>query len=356
MRGGGPVSQRDPTIDILRGLAILIMIGANMGASVLAQVPFWFRLYSSFAAPLFIMISGMIVCLTTQTKRHGLKHFIVRGIMIVTVGAIVDVFSGILPFTSVDVLYLIGTSLPVAGLFLYLGRGRKTLQWILVILVFLLTPIFQSVLGYTEYPSEYNLWGELTLIPAHPTSIINHWIVDGWFPLFPWLGFSLLGAILGDLRLKQKSFRGIVFLFGGIAILGVGSFVWWLYPGQLLTRAGYFELFYPPTLGFILTAIGMIIALFFIVDRKTLIFAYEPLRALGESSLFIYVFHLALIECIIVPIFSTLDFETFLLVYGVVVGFIVALAYGLRFLKSRWKHPAFVIRFLLGLELSPRDA
>lgn len=47
--------MRDKTIDILRGLAIFTMIAANISPYVLIEPhPFWFRLYGSFAAPLFI--------------------------------------------------------------------------------------------------------------------------------------------------------------------------------------------------------------------------------------------------------------------------------------------------------------
>ncbi len=45
---------RDKKIDILRGLAIFTMIAANISPYVLIEPhPFWFRLYGSFAAPLF---------------------------------------------------------------------------------------------------------------------------------------------------------------------------------------------------------------------------------------------------------------------------------------------------------------
>ncbi len=234
------MSQRDLTLDVLRGLAIFVMIGANMGGAVLegSQVPFWFRCYSSLAAPLFILVSGMMVALTAEMRHRGLKHFFVRGAMIVVVGVFVDVLIWkILPFTTVDVLYLIGVSLPLAGLFLRLPAKSR---WIVVISIFLLTPVLQNILGYSEYPSEFFLTGVQTVAPEHATSILAHWIVDGWFPVFPWLGFSLLGANLADLRRRWRTFGMNVFLFVGIGVSAVGSLAWWLYPGQLLTRAGYF--------------------------------------------------------------------------------------------------------------------
>ena len=337
------VSQRDLTVDVLRGLAIFVMIGANMAPLFEGSVPFLFRYYGSVAAPLFVLISGMMVALTTETKHHGLKYFLIRGAMIVAVGALVDVLVwNIIPFTTVDVLYLIGISLPLAALSLHL---KPKPRWVVMILIFLLTPILQGVLGYTEYPTEFYLWNlELTFVPQHPTNVLNHWIVDGWFPIFPWLGFSVVGVNLEELRRKWGSFARKDFILAGIGILAVGIPAWWVNPGRLMTRAGYVELFYPPTLGFVLTVLGTIAILFYIVDRKPSVFVYNPFRSLGESSLFIYVLHLVVIEYLIRPHFLTQDFKAYLLVYVGLACTIVLVSYGLRVLKTKWKNLICIVR------------
>ena len=340
-------NQRDLTVDVLRGLAIFVMIGANM-APLLKRpdVPFWFRYYASLAAPLFILISGMMVTLTIETSHHDVKYFFVRGVLIIAVGVLVDVLLWkILPFTTVDVLYLIGLSLPLAALSLHLESKTR---WGVVILIFLLTPLLQNVLGYSEYPTEIYLPEKLTSIPLQPISILNHWIVDGWFPIFPWLGFSLLGANLAGLRRKWKGFGKKVFLVAGVGITAVGILAWWLNPGPFMARAGYFELFYPPTLGFIMTVLGTILVLFYIVDKGPSVFVYNPFRALGESSLFIYVLHLVVIEYLIGPYYSVQDFKAYMVLYGGLACTIILIAYGLRVLKTKWKNRPFVIRFLLG--------
>lgn len=343
------VRNRDTTIDILRGLAIFTMVAANMAASVLASPhPFLFRLYGSFAAPLFILISAMMVVFTVQTKGHGLKYFLLRGMMIITVGALIDVLIWkIYPFTTVDVLYLIGISVPLAYLF---HRLDTLSRWIIVISIFLVTPVLQMNLGYTDYPTEFSLSGEQTIIIANQTGIFNHWIIDGWFPIFPWLGFSLLGVNLAALRWNKlhATFGKINIFLIGICILAFGGILWRLYPGSLLTRAGYSELFYPPTVGYITSAIGIIVILFSIVDWKPLINAYKPLQALGESSLLMYILHLALIEYIIAPIKSEQIFQVFLLIYIVLSSLLISIAYGLSVLKNRWKDRPFIVRFLLG--------
>jgi len=51
-----------------------------------------FRLYGTFAAPLFILISGMMVGLTTSAKGYGLKHFSGTGNDHPGSRALIDVF------------------------------------------------------------------------------------------------------------------------------------------------------------------------------------------------------------------------------------------------------------------------
>lgn len=323
------------------------MVAANMAGPALAEPhPFWLRLYGSFAAPLFILISGMMVVFTAKTKGHALKYFLSRGLMIITVGAFIDVLIWrIYPFTTVDVLYLIGISLPLAYLFYRLNNLSR---WVIMIFIFLATPALQNILGYTDYPTEFNLMGGLTIVIENQTNIINHWIIDGWFPIFPWLGFSFLGVNLANLRWDTVNFGKKFFSLIGICIMAFGSIIWWLYPGKLLTRAGYSELFYPPAFGYLMSAIGLIIILFSIVDRKPSVIAYKPLQVLGESALFMYVLHLILIEYVIVPIWQDETLQTFLLIYIVLSSLLILVAYGLRALKTKWKNRPFLIKFLLG--------
>lgn len=343
-------ATRDKTIDILRGTAIFTMVAANLAGEVLrADSPFWFRLYGSFAAPLFILISGMMVTLTKQTKGHKLKYFLRRGFMIIMIGVLVDtIIWKIYPFMSFDVLYLIGLSVPLAYLFSYLGYQPR---WIITISIFLITPVLQNALGYTDYPSEYYLWGEKVAEVSHETSILNHWIIDGWFPLFPWLGFSFIGVNLAFYRWKDLSkgiTRGNINFLIGIVILILGISLWRYHPGSMLIRDGYLELFYPPTLGYITSAIGLIFVFMWIVDTNSERIFYKPLGALGKSALFIYIVHLALIEYVITPLWPEEDFKTVLLNYSVLICLLIALAYGLQFLKAKWENRPFIVRFLIG--------
>ena len=186
---------RDGTIDILRGLAIFAMIASNSASYLLAEPhPFGLRLYGSFAAPMFILLSGFMVAYSTEQKNLEFKYFFTRGLIIIGIGAFIDIaiFKSY-PFTSFDVLYTIGLSLPVAYLFLKISN--KWNRWGLVLAIFALTPLLQKLLGYTDYPTIITFPFNIPVVPDYPTNIANHLLIDGWFPLFPWLGFSLLEQV-----------------------------------------------------------------------------------------------------------------------------------------------------------------
>jgi uncharacterized membrane protein len=328
---------RDASVDALRGIAILTMIEANLAASLLMQPhPLLLRLFGSFAAPLFIVISGMMVEYTSRTKGYGLTHFLFRGLSIVGVGVLVDVMIWkIYPFTTVDVLYLVGISIPLAYLF---SRLRSPPQWTITAAIFALAPILQVLLGYSDYPTEYTLLGQITVIASNQTSILNHWLVDGWFPIFPWLGFSLLGVALARVRwspnLRCKLGDPKVFLVG-LVVTGLGALIWFLYPGSLLVRAGYSELFYPPMTGYVLAAVGLVVILFGLVDRTASSRVYAPLQMMGPSSLFIYFLHHLLIEYVFSQVLQPQNMEIFIVAYVVLLVAMVLVAYVLRILKTR---------------------
>jgi uncharacterized membrane protein len=338
--------KRDTTIDILRGIAIFTMIAANTSAPVLAETPpMWFRWYGSLAAPMFIFLSGMMVSLTSQKANHTLNYFLVRGMIIMAIGAMIDLLvNTIYPFTTVDVLYLIGISLPISYFFL---RTNFWFRWVIVILIFALTPILQNAIGYTDYPTEYSLSGEVNNI-ENQTNILAHWLVDGWFPIFPWAGFSLLGIVMGDLRKKYENFKKPTFILVGIGSLVLGGIIWWFYSGKMLTREGYIELFYPPTIGYILAVIGFIISLFVLVDYTSSLVLYQPFKILGEASLFMYLSHLAIIRYVISVLWSEQQLQAFGLIYAAFLLVMIGIAYGLKFVKRNWRKRPLFFKILLG--------
>jgi len=269
------------------------MVEANMGAELLLKnPPLLLRLYGSFAAPIFILISGMMISYACKNRKHTFLYFLKKGALLILIAALIDILiMRVLPFTSMDVLYLIGLSMPLAYLF---EKTDLSFEVLIIILIFSLTPFLQHLLGYTSFPLPLSIKGGLYQYPLFKVVIQKRWIIDGWFPIFPWIGFSFLGIILGKLRIKYGNFKNQLFLLFGIIPLALGSFIWARHPGKLLIRGGYSELFYPPTLGYVIFSIGLIFLLFFIVDYTANNVIYKPFITLGQFSLHIYIFHIAL--------------------------------------------------------------
>jgi uncharacterized membrane protein len=320
-------SNRLGFIDALRGLAIVTMVAANSGAEVLGQPrPFWFRLYGSFAAPIFVTLAGMMVALATGRdrlragpNRRGFAQYLSRGIFILLIAMIVDLgIEGYLPLMTCDVLYLIALSLPLCYVACRLGPPAT---WGAALAVFLLTPCLQAKLGYQLSMHQPALDTPLTEWPNLVPGAARRFLIDGWFPAFPWIGFALLGAALGA---RTEGGRKSPCLPPGLAIgtLAVGI-AWWLRaPGAMVERAGYTELFYPPDIGYILTACGIVLCLLLLFERHSESRSIRWLRPLGRCSLLIYIVHLFVVQRAWRPLVDDMPLGQFL---GLYVGFLALL-------------------------------
>lgn len=110
----------------------------------------------------------------------------------------------------------------------------------------------------------------------------------------------------------------------------------------------YSELFYPPTIGFVLTALGVVMALLFAVHWSSNWPIYLPFRWLGESALLMYILHLAIIAYFLEPLFEDLNLANFLTVNFVIVFVLAGIAGTVHHLKLMWPRRPYVLRFLLG--------
>jgi uncharacterized membrane protein len=338
---------RDRGIDALRGLAILLMIMANSAPHSMAEpFPLWFRFVSSLAAPLFVMLAGFMVAYTSSSRGYGIQRFLVRGALVAASGVALDLFVyGIYPATSFDILYLLAVTLPVAYL---VSRWPTAVAWLLAALVFGLTPLLQGWLGYTPDPTEIYFMGEPSPMAPVETGIPQHILVDGWFPLFPWLGFGILGVALARLR---KAGHGASLWFGGVGLaLLVGGLAFWkLFPGLLLPRGGYVELFYPPTLGFALTFSGLLLTLLWAVTRFPPGRLFDPAYAVGEASITVYLVHLVLIVYVLEAVVDEPGSLGFFFLHSAwLTAACLGLGYLLRAVRKHYRSRNTVVRFYLG--------
>ncbi|MBI3953752.1 MAG: DUF1624 domain-containing protein, partial [Chloroflexi bacterium] len=349
-------------LDSLRGLAIASMVLLNLSAVVLAGVPpLPLRLIGSLAAaPVFILLSGLMVALTAD--RHGLLYFLLgRGLWILAVGAFVDlVVWRIYPFMGVEVLYIIGVSIPLAYLALKLAFWPRL--GLMVALV-ALAPLLRGLLGYSHFPLEFYLWGEQVWQLADPPKLgpVQHWLVDGWFPLFPWLSFAVLGAHLGE-RLQQRGRPAFLLETAllGVALTVAGAAAYVIAPPNSFVRGVWSELFYPPTVQFTVLALGVAVLLLALSLRwggfQVTQAALRPLAALGRASLGLYFLHLALAVFVGLRVtggWSQLSLGQYGLAYLAMMLALLAAAEAYAQVKRRWRPLTFWgLRGLVGAALT----
>lgn len=346
---------RDIPIDILRGFAILLMIMANLTPALfLLPAPGWYRFLSSLAAPLFIALAGMMITLSRTGKGRSLGYTTRRGGLVILAGALLQVLvSHYIPFIDMDVLYLIGLSLPVAYLYLGLPEGRR---WIIIVAILVLTPVLYAGFGYNEsiiVPELSLFTSPVSDTPLHgPADIVKSWFIDGWFPIFPWIAVPLFGAEIGMYRWRKGDVLRFQFRKEGLYAMGLliaGGILWALLPGAQVVREGYVELFYPPAIGLLVFCAGFLLLALTVLDhlraQHPLI---DPLRAAGECSLAIYLLHSAIITLVIEPLGIQVPLPAYFGGYLVLLAGMILVAYLLRYIRRSWRHPPFLVRFLIG--------
>lgn len=349
-------SNRLPWIDALRGLAIILMVPANLAPYFTEPHPMWFRILGSFAAPTFIMLSAGMVVLTGE--RHSLGYYLKRGSIIIGVGMGLDLLLwNILPWTSFDVLYTIGLALPL----IYLLRRIDARElFYLALIIFLATYVLQAFFGYHAEALEVYL-DELAMPPAG--RLLQSWFIDGWFPLFPWMGYALTGALFFRTFFRENSGVSNRFLLMGAVLTAVGfallflplPFVRNLADGTILeSRGGYSEIFYPPTFAYIFTSIGIVLLFSTLLRRFPVAGVTAVLAFFGRYSMLVYILHQVLGALAVEPTVVAFGFDAiesgpwFTFVNIVVLSTIFAVCFGVEVVKRRYPTRSTVLQVLFG--------
>jgi uncharacterized membrane protein len=283
-------------IDILRGIAILLMIPANYSPLWTEPHPLWFRFLASLAAPTFILLSSAMTLLNAH--KHSFKYYLQRGTIIIGYGVAVDLLVwNVWPFTSFDVLYLIGFSLPI----MYLCYRFKNLSLIVFsAVIFITTPLLQHYFGYHNEALEISLD---TLYWPGLTRILESWFIDGWFPLFPWLGYGFCGMLyFRYLSLNNMEITRSLLLFAmlmtllGLLLLFMPTHLFnnLSNDGILPSRIGFSEIFYPPTIPFIISSLSIFVLLTSGAQKLHSYRISQGIALCGRYSLLIYLLHQAI--------------------------------------------------------------
>jgi uncharacterized membrane protein len=339
------MKERNHTIDIIRGFAIITMIGSNLAGEVLVSPhPLWVSVFGSMAAPIFVLLAGYLVAMGVRSKDYKFSYFFIRGLLTVLVGAFIDsVLWGYYPFFAVDVLYLTGIAIPLTYFFIKLPNGFK---FSLFLIVALCSPFLRSKLGYIEIPTMIPLFqnGKFIIPNVQFITIVKHWFIDGWFPIFSWLAVAFSGSLFYDWKSKITNFKNldyvkiIVFSIGlaliGYFLIGIEQ--------RYSVRNNYTEVFIP-----------FILILFLLIEYNSKLSIYIPFRLVGVSPMFFYLFHFIIISLVILPYWGegkekNLPMQDYLFSYAFILILSLGCTYLIKLIKDRWKNQPFLVKFFIG--------
>ena len=214
--------------------------------------------------------------------------------------------------------------------------------------------MLQKVLGYQPQPFMVALNGEFD--PELASVLVwKHWIIDGWFPLMPWAGIGFCGILFyrfyerTENSCKTYRFSQSKFLLPMIALALAGVILGFLNPSPFLVRHGYWELFYPPTLSFMLTAIGFVGLLLALSERVCAINSMNFFQLLGSMTLAMYSLHLLIISHVLVPAFFPVQtFFTYFSIYSVHMAVLLVCAFSLKQLREYYLGMPLMFKWLVG--------
>jgi len=284
-------AKRLDSVDFLRGLAILLMVMANSAPYLLSEpYPYLLRFLSSLAAPLFIFLSGFSLAYTIGEKPNYLSKC-GQALQLLLSAALLDILVwGIYPFQTFDVLYTIAI-----GMLLNVVMYRFN-----VIYSICLIPVIIISGIYIRQKTVYRFEIEELFISENLSNIsfsdgiisIKRMLSDGWFPTLPWLSLSLLGSVSArKLNWVMNMRRHLLKIC--IVLFGVSCYFLFHEKSIQSLRDGYLELFYPPTLIFLLTAFFFVMLMFSAIRlqfNKYPVYLNWILR-IGKQSLFVYLAH-----------------------------------------------------------------
>ena len=337
---------RNYTLDIIRGIAIIIMLYANIYSYInpFEDCPPFVRLIFSSAAPIFIFLSGVSLRLARENGKTK-KRLFQRALQILILGVMLDFFIwNIAPFYTMDVLYLISFSLFVLIAIEDISDKLKLIFSIGIILfVFISGNYYEFYLKevlITDFQSDYVFLDS-----------VRHILIDGWFPIIPWMGFLFLGYLSYKYKYFFDRYSKVSLIIGIGLVFFVTFFHLFLFFKINPIRDGYTEIFYPVTLPFLLYVIGIFLIISYYFNIQ--IYRFKLLRDIGTFSLPVYVIHSVLIKFYI-PFFSQTinDFSNIKYIVGILIFYalVVICVYLIKTYSQLFNSKIFkIIKYFIGL-------
>lgn len=305
-------SHRYPYIDLLRGLAVVVMIEVHVFNEwlhpELKLTDGWYVLnfINGLVAPTFIFLAGFSFTIAAVRKWNdflrvtpSLKARFRHLLLILGVGYVLHIPAYsyrtlkywttpeiLSTFWIVDVLQVIVAGLFILHLILMISRRRS----VLIVSALLFSLLLFSLSPFVNGSGFFDSW---------PRMFACYFVQDygSLFPLFPWGGFLFLGAACADLFMRrQRQDQGLsalrILARGGMAALAAGVIMdaipWFHYAGYEFWQNS------PP---FSLVRIGCVLLLLYLaawLDQRKRI-SSSMLVLMGQESFLVYALHLMII-------------------------------------------------------------
>jgi uncharacterized membrane protein len=310
-------THRIPSIDILRGLIMVVMALDHVRDFFCAtpfrpedltqtSVPLFFtRWVTHFCAPTFIFLSGVSIFLLQQrkpTRREVSMFLLTRGLWLVVVEILVINFALQFGYQLIilTVFWVIGWSMVFMAALLWLPRWLMITSAIVIIGGHDAIPAIANVTPQNAIAAILHNSPFLLQIGKQPVLVA--------YTIFPWAGVMLAGYLIGPWLLEQPARRDKLLITAGTALLalfvvlrGINLYgdpaPWSVQPrGGVYTALSFINVSkYPPSLQFICLTVGVGLILLYVFSRWTNR-ATSFVQVYGRVPFFYYVLHLPLIH------------------------------------------------------------
>jgi uncharacterized membrane protein len=324
----GVVRQRLDSVDLLRGLVMVIMaldhVRDYFHSDALLFDPtdlsktnvalFFTRWVTHFCAPVFVFLAGTGAFLSAsrgKTRAELSRFLLTRGLWLILLELTVVKLGWSFSFDTqfvVQVIWAIGVSMIVLALLVHLPVWAITGFGVLMIATHnLFDPVQARSLGAFS-----GLWA--TLHSRELTETYGGIHVFTMYPLVPWIGVMAVGYGFGQLYLLERERRRRLMLRLGISLtlfficLRAINIYGDPHPWTVQNSAVYTFLSfincekYPPSLLFLLMTLGpaiIALALFERFNRERVTPPLlQPLVVFGRVPLFFYIIHIPLIHAL----------------------------------------------------------
>jgi len=198
-----PARQRFWEIDMLRGVAIVMMVifhllwdlwSFRIMPDLVLYAGFW-KYFQRTTAISFLILVGVSLTVSYRREREkaggaqsAWEKFLRRGLRIFGIGLCFTIFGMVSGYANVDIGYVDIGILHLIGIAIMVIYPLLGYRWINLILWVL----FVIVGGFVQRIELSHNW--LVYFGLHTS---NYYPLD-YFPIFPWLGVVLLGVFLGN--------------------------------------------------------------------------------------------------------------------------------------------------------------